>query len=135
MKKSNAITCLGFITLALLLSSSPSQAAKRSTTPAAPKETNDFSTQARVEYVLQCMDEHGGQNLNNLYHCVCAVDTIANKMKYDEFVEAQTFTQSFNLAGERGGEFRDPPRSAKLRDQFKEALTTANEKCFPETGK
>ncbi|HYE38036.1 hypothetical protein [Methylocaldum sp.] len=104
-------------------------------TPPAPetaaKETNDFPTLARVEYVLQCMQEHGGQNYNNLYHCTCSADKIASKMSYDEFTQAQTFTYALNTAGDRGGEFRDPPESAKLRDKYKEAKTYAKEACFP----
>lgn len=95
------------------------------------KETNDFPTLARVEYVLQCMQEHGGQNYNNLYHCTCAVDKIASRMSHDEFVQAQTFTYGFSMAGERGAEFRDPPESAKLREKYKEAKKYAQEACFP----
>lgn len=92
---------------------------------------NDFPTQARVEYVLQCMEEHGGQNYDNMYHCVCMVDKVAEAMSYDDFAQAQTFTYLFNTPGERGGEFRDPPQSAKLRTQLKEVTTQARETCFP----
>ncbi|MFO1418963.1 MAG: hypothetical protein U1E83_09875 [Methylotetracoccus sp.] len=104
-------------------------------TPAAPqaaaRDQNDFPTQARVEYVLQCMVEHGGQNYDNLYHCVCAVDLLASRMSYDEFGQAQTFTYLFNTPGERGGEFRDPPESKRLRTLYKEARTAAESSCFP----
>jgi hypothetical protein len=104
-------------------------------TPPAPqteaKEANDFPTLARVEYVLQCMQEHGGQNYNNLYHCTCAVDKIASRMSHDEFVQAQTFTFGFNVVGERGAEFRDPPESEKLREKYKEVTKYAQEACFP----
>lgn len=106
----------------------------RSTPPASQTEgtaANDFPTLARVEYVLQCMEEHGGQNYNNLYHCTCAVDKIASRMSHDEFVQAQTFTYGFNVAGERGAEFRDPPESAKLREKYKEVRKDAQEACFP----
>lgn len=97
----------------------------------APTEVNDFPTQARVEYVLGCMQEHGGQNYDNLYHCVCSADKIASKMSYDEFSQAQTFTFLFNTPGERGGEFRDPPQSDKLRKKLKEAKAEAATACFP----
>lgn len=98
--------------------------------PQAPAESNDFPTQARVEYVLQCMQEHGGQNYDNLYHCVCSADKIAGKMSYEEFGQAQTFTYLFNTPGERGAEFRDPPQSDKLRKKLKEAKTEAAAACF-----
>ena len=100
-----------------------------------PPQANDFPTQARVEYVLQCMLEHGGQNYDNLYHCVCSVDKIASQMSYDDFSQAQTFTYLFNTPGERGGEFRDPPQSSKLRTQLKEAKALAAQACFPNGGK
>ena len=97
------------------------------------KETNDFPTLARVEYVLQCMEEQGGQNYNNLYHCTCAIDKIASRMSHDEFVQAQTFTLGFNVVGERGAEFRDPPQSEKLREKYKEVTKNAQESCFLQT--
>ncbi len=108
----------------------PVLAAKKSVSPpTAP--VNDFPTQARIEYVLQCMDDHGGQNLNNLYHCVCAVDTLAAGMKYDDYTQAQIFTQAFNMGGDRGAEFRDPPQSAKLRQRLKESQAALEQSCFP----
>lgn len=99
------------------------------TTPA--ERANDFPTLARVEYVMQCMLEHGGQNYDNLYHCVCAADTVANQLSYEEFAQAQTFTYLYNTPGERGGEFRDPPQSSQLRTRLKEAKALAQKDCFP----
>jgi hypothetical protein len=96
-----------------------------------PKDSNDFPTQARVEYVSQCMAEHGGQNLDNMYHCVCAIDKIAGKMNYQEYSAALTFTYMFDTPGDKGGEFRDPPQSKELRDKLKAAKKEA-EACFPE---
>jgi hypothetical protein len=97
---------------------------------AEPRETNDFPTQARVEYVMQCMAERGGQNLDNMYHCVCAVDKIASQMNFQEYSEALTFTYMFDTPGEKGGEFRDPPKSKELRDKLKAAKKEV-EVCFP----
>jgi hypothetical protein len=97
---------------------------------AAKPATNDFPTLARVEYVLQCMNDHGGQNYNNLYHCVCAADKIAAALPYQDYSEALTFTYLFDLPGEKGALFRDPPKSKDLRDRFKAAKKDA-EGCFP----
>jgi hypothetical protein len=97
---------------------------------AAPAIANDFPTQARVEYVMQCMAERGGQNLDNMYHCVCAIDKIAGHFGYQEYSEALTFTYMFDMPGEKGGEFRDPPKSKELRDKLKAAKKEA-EGCFP----
>jgi hypothetical protein len=76
------------------------------------------------------MEERGGRNLDNMYHCVCAVDKIAQLMRFQEYSEALTFTYLYDTPGERGGEFRDPPRSKELRDKLKAAKGTA-EACFP----
>jgi len=91
---------------------------------------NDFPTQARVEFVMQCMAEHGGINLDNSYHCVCAVDKIASHMNFQDYSEALTFTYMFDTPGDKGGEFRDPPKSKELRERLKAAQKEA-EVCFP----
>ena len=101
-----------------------------SASPAAKPLINDFPTQARVEYVQQCMAEHGGTNLDNMYHCVCAVDKIASLMNFQDYSEALTFTYMYDTPGDKGGEFRDPPKSKILRDRLKDAKQQA-ETCFP----
>ena len=115
----------------------PGEAAPGTTSQApaaagADRTVNDFPTLARVEYVLQCMLERGGQNYDNLYHCTCAADTIASKMSYEEYSQSLTFTYMFSTPGEKGGEFRDPPESKRLRDLLKESKALAQTRCFPE---
>ena len=61
---------------------------------------NDFPTQARVEYVLGCMDSHGGQKYENLYSCICVIDKIAENIAYDEYVEGEVFAQLRSTPGE-----------------------------------
>ncbi|QFY41313.1 hypothetical protein F6R98_00675 [Candidatus Methylospira mobilis] len=95
------------------------------------KPLNDFPTQARVEYVFECMKDLGEQNYDNLYHCVCSIDKIASLMPYEDFSQAQTFSHFMGMAGDRGGEFRDPPQSEKLRARLKEAKTASAQACFP----
>lgn len=133
-----------FITTALMLAAGPihtANAAKAVTSTAKKTNSesskvptkplvNDFPTQARVEYVMQCMAEHGGANLDNSYHCVCAVDKIAGLMNFQDYSEALTFTYMFDTPGDKGGEFRDPPKSKELRDRLKAAQKEA-EACFP----
>ncbi|QXP91219.1 hypothetical protein [Methylococcus capsulatus] len=98
---------------------------------ATPPSTGDFPTLTRVEYVLQCMQEHGGQNYDNMYHCACAVDVVAKAMTADEYDQAVTFTNLFGMGGERGAVFRDPPQSEQLRKKLKDAKAAANDTCFP----
>ena len=109
---------------------SPKKAPAPAPATSAQPLINDFPTQARVEFVMQCMAEHGGVNLDNSYHCVCAVDKIASLMNFKDYSEALTFTYMYDTPGDKGGEFRDPPQSKVLRDRLKDAQTQA-EGCFP----
>jgi hypothetical protein len=90
---------------------------------------NDYPTLARVEFVMQCMNKKGAQNYDTLYSCVCSADKLAEKMPYQTYTEAQTFTYLSGLAGERGGAFRDPPESKQLRKGLQEALAYAEDSC------
>lgn len=76
----------------------------RADEPKAPK--NDFPTLARVEYVQECVNRAGGLN-RAMYQCVCAIDHIATKLSYDDFVEATAYARYSTLPGEAGGIFRD----------------------------
>lgn len=91
---------------------------------------NDFPTQARVEFVLGCMNEQGGQSYDSLYKCVCVVDAVAAEMSYEEFAQAQVFSQLRTTAGERGGVFRDPEQARSLVAKLTAVLERARAQCF-----
>jgi hypothetical protein len=91
---------------------------------------NDFPTQARVEFVLGCMNEQGGQSYDTLYKCVCLVDAIAAEMSHAQFVEAQVFSQLRSTAGERGGVFRDPDQARLLVTKLDAAIEHGKARCF-----
>lgn len=91
---------------------------------------NDFPTQARVEFVLGCMNEQGGQTYDTLYPCVCLIDMIANEMSYEEFSEAQVFSQLRSTPGERGGVFRDPDQAKSLTQKLMAATERGKAACF-----
>jgi hypothetical protein len=91
---------------------------------------NDFPTQARVEYVLRCMDANGGQSYNTLYTCVCAIDKIAESFSYEEFAEAETFSLMRSTPGEQGGVFRDPDRARVLQKRYQEVVSAAEQSCL-----
>jgi len=97
---------------------------------AKPAPGNDWPTQARVEYVFQCMREHGGQTYDNLYHCSCKADEVARRLNYQTYSEALVFKNLKSMPGERGGVFRDPPQSKILRDKLKQAEREAERHCF-----
>jgi hypothetical protein len=91
---------------------------------------NDFPTQARVEFVLGCMNDQGGQSYDTLYKCVCLVDVIAAEMSHEEFAEAQVFSQLRSTAGERGGVFRDPDHARALIGKLEAAIEHGKAQCF-----
>ena len=91
---------------------------------------NDFPTQARVEFVLGCMNEQGGQSYDNLYKCVCLVDAIAAEMTHEEFAQAQVFSQLRSTAGERGGVFRDPEQAKTLSDKLAAVIERGKAGCL-----
>ena len=95
-----------------------------------PADANDFPTQARIEYVLRCMDANGGQKYENMYACVCIIDKIAEKIAYDEYVEGEVFAQLRTTPGERGGVFRDPDRASFLVKKISDISEVAEKSCF-----
>lgn len=94
-------------------------------------QNNDFPTLARVEFVLRCMDYHGGQVYENMYSCVCSIDRIASAFSYDEFVRAEVLAQLRTTPGERGGLFREGGR--ELVSRYFEVTEAAENSCFSST--
>lgn len=91
---------------------------------------NDFPTQTRVEYVLRCMESHGGQNYDTLYPCTCSIDKIAREFTFEEYIEAEVFAYLRSTPGERGGMFRDTDRARELAKKFREVTAAAEKSCF-----
>jgi hypothetical protein len=89
---------------------------------------NDFPTIARVEYVVDCMRTTGPAE-ENLYKCACVIDRIAEKMKYDDYTEASTFSKYASTAGERGGVFRDADDAKQKAKLYRETETGAFKSC------
>ena len=98
---------------------------------AASAVANDFPTQARVEFVLECMDASGGQSYDTLYPCVCTIDRIASGIAYREYTQALTLTFLYSTPGERGGVFRDAAPESRRRVKALAALRNeAEAACF-----
>jgi hypothetical protein len=89
---------------------------------------HDYPTQARVEFVNECIATHG-DSLSSLYQCSCAIDRIADRLNYDEFVEASTFARYSGLPGEGGGLFRDSDRARKMGKLYREVEAEAFSAC------
>ena len=101
--------------------------------PFSAQAENDFPTLDRVEYVLGCMNQHGGENYDNLYSCVCAIDYLGSQFTYDEYSQAQVFRMLRSTPGEKGGVFRDPTQSEILRDKIDAADEAIAKRCFLKT--
>lgn len=102
--------------------------------PAAATEpapfVSDYPTRDRVEYVLNCVAQHGGLTFITQYACGCKIDKIAEKLKFAEYEAAKTFSYLRSTPGEAGGVFRDPAQSKDLRKRLKEAEAYAEKNCF-----
>jgi hypothetical protein len=91
---------------------------------------NDFPTRDRVEYVLNCVAQHGGLTYVTQYACGCKIDKIAEKFTFSDYESAKTFSYLKSTPGESGGVFRDPAQSKALRTRLKEAEAYAEKSCF-----
>jgi hypothetical protein len=103
---------------------------KPAETAAPAPRINDFPTRDRVEYVLNCVAQHGGLTYITQYACGCKIDKIAEKMSFADYESAKTFTYLRGTPGDAGGVFRDPKQSKDLRKQLKEAEDYAEKQCF-----
>jgi hypothetical protein len=90
----------------------------------------DYPTAARVEYVQACMKEHPGTYYEMLNKCSCALDHLAEKVPYDDFVTMSTATNANSIAGERGNAIRDSEPLQKQIREFRKLQSTAREGCF-----
>jgi hypothetical protein len=97
---------------------------------AAPQEVpaNNYPTSARVEYVGGCMARNGG-DFASMHKCSCVIDRIANKLRYDDFVEAATFSRYATLGGEGGAIFRDPEEGKREARLYRDTEKQAEQAC------
>jgi hypothetical protein len=108
----------------------PEKTAEQVSAEATPV-ANDYPTRDRVEYVLNCVAQHGGLTYITQYACGCKIDKIAEKLTFKEFEAAKTFTYlSKGQTGDAGAVFRDPAQSKDLRTRLKEAEAYAEKSCF-----
>lgn len=90
----------------------------------------DYPTMDRVDQVLTCMKENGGQTIDNLQRCSCQIDVIMQTVNFDDFNEARTFEIYKQMPGERGGLFRESERGKDLLKRLGDARADARKRCF-----
>lgn len=98
------------------------------TASGADAPTHDYPTHARVEFVQECIATHGSK-LSALYQCSCVIDKIAEKLAYDDFVEAATYSKYANLPGEGGALFRDSEQARSLAKLYRDTTADAERRC------
>lgn len=131
MKIKHLSSIFGFAFIVILngcSTTSPEQKIEQTAQPA--PLMNDYPTRDRVEYVLNCVAQHGGLTYITQYACGCKIDKIAEKMTFAEYEAAKTFSYLRSTPGESGGVFRDPKQSKDLRKLLKEAEAYAERNCF-----
>ncbi len=128
MKKT--LLMVGFSLIIAGCANNPEKVAEESVTPVTTVLQNDYPTRDRVEYVLNCVAQHGGLSYINQYACGCKIDKIAEKMAFNDYDAAKTFSYLKSTAGENGSVFRDPKQSKDLRKLLKEAEESAEKSCF-----
>ena len=91
---------------------------------------NDFPTADRVLYVQECMRAHPGPHYEMVNKCSCAVDGLANEVKYDDYVTMTTAVNASSIGGERGNEFRDNTSVQPLIKRYRELQSRVQKACF-----
>lgn len=92
---------------------------------------SDYPTRDRVEYVLNCVAQHGGLTYITQYACGCKIDKIAEKLNFAEYEAAKTFTYlTKGQTGDAAAAMRDPTQSKDLRKRLKDAEQYAEKNCF-----
>lgn len=109
----------------ILLAVSATTAAHAAETP-----KHNYPTQARVEFVFDCMGDLGGENYTTLYKCSCAIDEIANRLPYDAFVAMDTFMRGRQAGGERPEILREGEAALDSRARYAKIKRKAADRCI-----
>ena len=89
-----------------------------------------YPTEALADYVFGCMASNG-QTQEALRRCSCSIDQIAEKLSYDEYVQAETVLRMRQArSGERFVMFRGSPWAQAMVDKLREAQVEAELRCF-----
>ncbi len=95
-----------------------------------PARANDFPTVDRVEFVEACMRDRQGMRQEFLYKCSCAIDALAGKVGYPEYVELLTASRAITIAGERGAVVREAADAQAMAKRFRSLEDWAKKQCF-----
>lgn len=89
-----------------------------------------YPTEALADYVFGCMATNG-QSQEALRRCSCSIDAIAEKVSYEEYVQAETVLSLQQVpGGERTVMFRTAPWAQAMIDKLRQAQVEAELRCF-----
>ena len=97
---------------------------------AAPVMADDYPTEETVRFVLNCMNELGGQTDENLYTCTCRYDALRSAMTFSDYEEGYTFERNMKMPGEKGSSFRDNKRAEGFYKELLKVREQANASCI-----
>lgn len=97
--------------------------------PADAGSENDFPTAARADYVFACMASNG-QTQEMLFKCSCSIDVIAELMRYDQYVQAETIIRMRAIPGEKTAAIRDTAWTQEIIDLMRRSQAEAELRCF-----
>lgn len=97
---------------------------------AAAAHANDFPTVERVLYVQECMRSNPGPHYEMVNKCSCALDRLAEEVKYDDYVEMMTVVNAISIGGERGSEFRDNETVKPQLGRWRTLQAKVKKSCF-----
>ncbi len=91
---------------------------------------NNYPTLDRLNYALDCIDRHGGPKIETLAACSCEIDSIAEQMSFETFVDANVYILNKDTPGDKGGVFRDMPIGKDGYAALMKAREEAEKTCF-----
>jgi hypothetical protein len=92
-------------------------------------DTNDYPTNARVEYVFGCMKANG-ETRQTIDQCSCSIDVLASLLPYDRYVTAETVLSMSQVRGNLGGQFRSSEQANSALNDLRRAQAEAEVRCF-----
>jgi hypothetical protein len=90
-----------------------------------------YPTEALADYVLGCMAANG-QTPDMLRRCSCSIDRIADRLSYDDYVQAETVLRLQQVPGGAPNLaiYRNTPWAKAAIDRLRGAQVEAELECF-----
>lgn len=98
--------------------------------PLIAQAENTYPTLERVNYVLDCMDRHGGAKIEHLTSCSCEIDHVAENVTLDEFTDANIYIQNKDTPGDKGAVFHDIEFAKNAYAKLEESQKSAEKVCW-----